>query len=48
MNYKSLSQEFDSEVLELFKQKGFDPYEYMIIFESFNKVRLLKTNLIVH
>ena len=37
MNYKSLNQEFDSEVLELVKQKGFYPYEYMIIFEKFKE-----------
>ena len=27
--FKNLSQEFDSDVLDLVKQKGFYPYEYM-------------------
>ena len=32
-----MSQEFDSNVLDLLKQKGFDPYEYMIDFEKFKE-----------
>ena len=36
-DFKHLSQEFDSNVLDLVKQKGFYPYEYMNIFEKFEK-----------
>ena len=36
-DFKYLSQEFDSNVLDLLKQKGFDPYEYMIDFEKFKE-----------
>ena len=32
---KHFSQKFDSEVLDLVKQKGFYPYEYMCDFENF-------------
>ena len=30
-----MSQDFDSDVLDLVKQKGFYPYEYMSSFETF-------------
>ena len=33
--FKNLSQEFDSDVLDLVKQKGFYPYEYMQFKEKF-------------
>ena len=35
--FKHLSQEFDSEVIDLVKQKGFGPYEYMSSFETLNE-----------
>ena len=34
-DFKYLSQEFDSKVLDLVKQKGFCPYECMNNFEKF-------------
>ena len=34
-DFKYLSQEFDSNVLDIVKQKGFCPYEYMSSFEKF-------------
>ena len=33
----SMSQEFDNNVLNLVKQKGFYPYEYMTDFEKFKE-----------
>ena len=36
-DFKYLSQEFDSDVLDLVKQKGFYPYEYMSDFEKFKE-----------
>ena len=33
-----LSQEFDSKVLDLIKQKGFNPFEYMSGFETYSKI----------
>ena len=33
----NLSQEFDSNVLDLVKQKGFYQYEYMSSFNKFSK-----------
>ena len=33
-DFKYLSQEFDNNVLDLVKQKGFYPYEYMNDFEK--------------
>ena len=36
-DFKYLSQEFDSVVLDLVKQKGFYPYEYMSNFEKFKE-----------
>ena len=32
-----MSQEFDNNVLDLVKQKGFCPYEYMKDFEKFKE-----------
>ena len=32
-----MSQEFDNNVLDLVKQKGFYPYEYMSDFEKFKE-----------
>ena len=32
-----MSQEFDNKVLDLFKQKGFYPCEYMSDFEKFEE-----------
>ena len=34
---KYLSQEFDNNILDLVKQKGFYPYEYMSGFEKFKE-----------
>ena len=36
-DFKYLSQEFDNNVLDLVKQKGFYPYEYMSDFEKFKE-----------
>ena len=36
-DFKYLSQEFDNNVLDLVKQKGFYPYEYMNHFEKFKE-----------
>ena len=36
-DFKYLSQEFDNNVLELLKQKGFYPYEYMTDFKKFKE-----------
>ena len=36
-DFKYLSQEFDNNVLNLVKQKGFYPYEYMRDFEKFKE-----------
>ena len=36
-HFKYLSQEFDNNVLDLVKQKGFSPYEYMNDFEKFEE-----------
>ena len=35
--FKYLSQEFDNNELDLGKQKGFYPYEYMSDFENFRE-----------
>ena len=40
-DFKYLLEEFSSENLELLKQKGAYPYEYMNSFERFNKEELL-------
>ena len=39
-DFKYLVEEFDSENLELLKQKGDYPYEYMNSFERFNEEKL--------
>ena len=36
-DFKYLNQEFDSDVLDLVKQKGFYTYEYMSGFEKFKQ-----------
>ena len=36
-NFKYLSQESDTKVLDLVKQKGFYPYEYMSSFKNFKE-----------
>ena len=36
-DFKYLSQEFDNNVLDLVKRKGFYPYEYMSDFEKFKE-----------
>ena len=36
-DFKYLSQEFDSRVLDLVKQKRFYPYEYLSGFEKFKE-----------
>ena len=40
--FKYLSQKFDSNLLDLVKQKGFYPYEYMSDFEKFKEELLYK------
>ena len=42
-DFKYLSQEFDNKVLDLVKQKGFYPYEYISYFEQFedNKISFI-------
>ena len=50
--FKYLSQEFESKIFDLIKQKGFYPYEYISDLENFNEqlpskifsVRLHATN----
>ena len=42
---KYLSREFDSNVLDLVKQKGFYPYEYMSDFEKFKEELPSKENI---
>ena len=39
-DFKDLVEEFGSENLELLKQKGDYPYEYMNSFEMFNEEKL--------
>ena len=36
-DFKYLSQEFNNNVLDIVKQKGFYPYEYMSDFEKFKE-----------
>ena len=36
-NFKYLVQKFDNNVLDLLKQKGFYPYEYMSDFKNFEE-----------
>ena len=35
--FKNLNQEFDSNILNLVKRKGFYPYEYISVFEKFEE-----------
>ena len=42
-----LSQEFNNNILNLVKQKGFYLYEFMINFENLKKNYLEKTGFIV-
>ena len=44
-NFKYLVEEFGSENLELLKQKGAYPYEYMNSFERFNEENYLLENI---
>ena len=41
-NFKYWSQEFDSNILDLIKQKELYPYEYMGDFEKFKQKLLYK------
>ena len=41
-DFKYLSQEFNNNVLDLVRQKGFSPYKYMSYFEKFNEKSLSK------
>ena len=43
-DFKYLSQDFDNNVLDLVKQKGFYPYEYMSDFEKFEEELPSKEN----
>ena len=47
-DFKYLSQEFGSNVLDLVKQKGLYPNEYRVIFKSLRKVYQAKKSFIVH
>ena len=40
MDFKHSSQEFSDDLLELVKQKGVYPYEYMNSFEKFSEDKL--------
>ena len=40
-------EEFGSENLDLFKQKGTYPYEYMNSLEKFNKEKLSAKNIFI-
>ena len=40
-DFRYLVEEFSSENLELLKQKGAYPYEYMKSFEKFNEEKLV-------
>ena len=40
MDFKYLSQEFSGDLLELIKQNGMYPYEYMDSFEKFSEDKL--------
>ena len=44
---KYLIEEFGSEYLELLKQKGAYPYEYMNSFERFNEEKLPAKNIFI-
>ena len=47
-DFKYLSQEFDNSVMDLVKQKGFCPYEYMSDFESLKKNYVAMRSLVIH
>ena len=47
-HFKHLRQEFVSEKLDLAKQKGFYPYEYMSSFKKFKEKLPGKNKFIVH
>ena len=44
-NFKYLTKEFGSKKLELFKQKGAYPYEYMDSFKKFREKNCLRKNV---
>ena len=46
-DFKYLVEEFGSETLELLKQKGDYPYEYMNSFERFNEEKLPAKNVFI-
>ena len=46
-DFKYLSQEFDNNVLDLVKQKGFSTFKYMSDFEIFKEELLSRENFIV-
>ena len=46
-NFKYLSQEFDSNILDLVRQKGFYPNEYMNGFKKFKEQLSKKTSFTV-
>ena len=46
-DFKYLAKEFGSENLELFKQKGAYPYEYMNSFKRFNGKNYLLENIFI-
>ena len=46
-DFKYLVKEFGSEYLELLKQKGAYPYEYMNSFERFNEEKLPAKNIFI-
>ena len=46
-DFKYLIEEFGSKNLELLKQKGAYPYEYMNGFERFNEEKLLLENIFI-
>ena len=46
-DFKYLVEEFGSENLELLKQKGAYPYEYMNSFERFNEKNYLLENIFI-
>ena len=46
-DFKYLIEEFGSEYLELLKQKGAYPYEYMNSFQRFNEEKLPAKNIFI-
>ena len=46
-DFKYLVEEFGSKNLELLKQKGAYPYEYMNSFERFNEEKLPAKNIFI-